>query len=128
MKVKVPEAGLAVATEGVKDLWDAKPSAWNPSESKREIARAAVAAFIEWLTEYPIVPTDEQLAEMGRAFEASGMEAERFYAVEWQRRMFAAPDEDSVADLVANFAENGPWGIREAYRRGLAQGEGNVRG
>jgi len=133
--IQVPEGMLRVSTEGVKDLWDARPACWNPSEDKASIAKAAVLAFVEALKENPIVPTHDQAICLCETFEDKGgsrkpdyCDSIRSVAVEWQRRMFHTPEPEvpeEIADLVGRWGKPEDGGLSapqaeliEAFRRG----------
>lgn len=135
MKIKIPDGMLAVATEGVKKLWDAQPSAWNPSQAKRAIAAAAVNAALEWLAENPAVPTSEQAKELWGAATAKNIyhlsDSEILLiqnaCKEWQWKMFLVPEPDpEIKDILwaANpYPNTGAEyrhdeAVKEAYRRG----------
>jgi len=76
-------------------------------------------AALLWLSENPIVPTDEQsLAVVGlkRAFPFDAHEWVRWGAVEWQRRMFLAP-EPEVPEEARKFMWSSPVdGVSEDQR------------
>jgi hypothetical protein len=95
----------------------------------------ALEAALRWLGENPIVPTDAQRAELGRIcpYEDSGNgNVHSFIAVEWQRRMFLAPEpeipkeiEDFMFYIGSGLHSDTQKGvdevnqrILEAYRRG----------
>lgn len=108
-KIVIPEGMLAVATEGVKELWDQKQSAWNPSNNKEAIARAAVFAALEWLSENPIAPSRVQVESI---IEPSLRGLDPYDLIiesirEWQRRMFLAP-EPEIPEIWMPFVRNAP--------------------
>jgi hypothetical protein len=84
-------------------------------------------AALRWLAENPIVPSDEDIESMREEAALA-----RHFAVEWQRRMFLAPEPEvleEIKDLLWDEAladDAGPrWkineGVIEAYRRGQEQ-------
>lgn len=82
--VKVPEGMLEAAFKAPysEDVGDGD-------------VRSILEAALRWLMENPIVPTDEQRAELGRLapYEDPGNgKIHSWVAVEWQRRMFLAPE------------------------------------
>lgn len=87
--IEVPEGMIECAIGAVDYLWIKAPSAWNPSQNKQSIAKAAVSAALLYLAEHPIVPSDSQRLLMAEDFNKSGVIcAVDYYSVEWQRRMF----------------------------------------
>lgn len=88
---------------------------------------AFLYAALRWLSENPIVPTEEQCKDIERTGPSRGMDCYSWIhmaAVEWQRRMFLAPDPDEpIRDLLCEHAADGcvtrhNQNVREAYRRG----------
>ncbi len=92
-------------------------------------ANVVLEAALEWLSEHPIVPTDEQVEAMREGYNNSPCEMfARFTPGEWQRRMFLAPPAEilPLGDLL--WDNNGYAAghvmtrhreeILEAYRRG----------
>ncbi len=64
----------------------------------------AIEAVLRWLSENPIVPTDEQMAQIVAAWRQG--HPENFYihcSIEWQRRMFLVEPEmpKEIEDLIA---------------------------
>ena len=138
-KIVVPEDGLQVAVDAawVHAHGTSVPQASPQMAAEiRESFRVFLNEFCRWLSENPIVPTDEQMCSMGKAWEASDIDGEGFfYAVEWQRRMFRAEPEvpEAIKDLLISTegVQNGPpetidqvvsrlnARTLEAYRRGL---------
>ena len=111
-KIKVPEGMLKAAmlvTIGVSRLE----------------AEKTLEAAMWWLAENPIVPTPEQARELWKTASAGILnEANRAAAsaIEWQRRMFLAP-EPEVPEAVEDLLNCEPYRmtqerIIEAYRRG----------
>jgi hypothetical protein len=109
--------------------------------------RGSLEAALRWLAENPIVPTEAQLLKMQRerGLVPNGAldwtQAETDWLIEWQRRMFLAPEPEypAINDLLQiglTSATLNPtttnlactvrqWNdaIREAYRRGLEVGK-----
>lgn len=100
------------------------------------LAGQVLQGALKWLGENPICPTQEQKDHLLKHFSPIGVERWdkgmwfNFIAdcaVEWQRRMFIAPDPDEeIKDLLfsANLADSSTIEIannklRDAYRRGL---------
>ena len=89
----------------------------------------ALEAALRWLSENPIVPTMEQATEMSDSGHPCVLDGV-WYATEWQRRMFLAPDlevPEDVDDLlwpvgchtsVETVEQINNKRIIEAYRRG----------
>lgn len=85
-----------------------------------------IAAALRWLSDHPMVPTEQQVVDLIDTFDGKGsLEVHRI--VEWQRKMFLAPDEDEpIRDLIENFGpampgvslEDAKAAVREAFRRG----------
>jgi len=74
-----------------KGMMEAASAAFRPIGGG---AKEAVEAALRWLSENPIVPTDEQIHEMYPSASEAGISftlVARFIA-EWQRRMFIAPE------------------------------------
>ena len=109
MKIKVPDAIIERVGDAIKPFVNLP----------YDVAKIACEAFAEALAENPIVPTQEQR----RALEKHWMEdngrqgayrpyidAVHHIAVEWQRRMFLAP-EPAIAPL-------SPWKDNECFNCG----------
>lgn len=129
-KIVVPEGMLVAGVDSVARLR-------GMGETTREHYTAVLKAALLWLSENPIVPTERQERDLCDAWmEAKQSQsntfvhASAFGAVEWQRRMFLAPEPEvpeEIEDLI-------PCGgidtinadrILEAYRRGLARSKEN---
>jgi hypothetical protein len=102
-KIVVPEGMLnAYFAEVFGDSIGTVASA----NAAREKARRQLEVALKWLSENPIVPTDEQSAAMVKnkeGFPFESYEWVRWGATEWQRRMFLAPIEEvpeEVKDLL----------------------------
>jgi len=83
--VKVPEGML----KSVASTWEVSSHAISISQ-----AEAIIDAALRWLSENPIVPTDEQVKDcwQGMNPNLSSMGLHRQLLVEWQRRIFLAPE------------------------------------
>ena len=93
---------------------------------------AALEAALRWLSENPIVPTEEQAQYMYDGKKGLGHAGTiRYCMIEWQRRMFLAPEPNPLDDLyifpnqfipvdlkVDISANDVNVRINEAYRRG----------
>ena len=87
-EIRVPE-GMLDAADNCYGVDDDRP--WNAYKTS-DILEAA----LRWLSEHPIVPTDEQAREMFSAIEGTvtlSRDQLRTVAVEWQRRMFRAEED-----------------------------------
>jgi len=80
---------------------------------------------LRWLSENPIVPSDEQLEAMIQQARKIGdpyLGLWREVVVEWQRRMFLAPEpeyigEEEIGQFCGRYQRIDE-AVREAYRRG----------
>lgn len=91
-KIVVPKGMLEAALDG--------PGIESVKETRRLYVEACIEASMRWLSENPIVPSDDQRDEIicawdkfGRLQEGSG-DFFRWSLIEWQRRMFLAPEPD----------------------------------
>lgn len=102
---------------------------WCPASFAMPAVIAMLEAAVKWLAENPVIPNDKQLREM--CFDGSvnnnGTPADAWqitnYIREWQRRMFLAPEPDSLESLLSNVpelveAEKYKRNIIEAYELG----------
>jgi hypothetical protein len=119
-KIKVPEGMLdAVIPLDV--------SYYRTREARHKILEVA----LRWLSEHPIVPDDEQMGSMpNHVMTGTGRWCGRELIVEWQRRMFLAPEPDPdepIKDLTVSEQDEKEGyyrpsefnrRVREAYRRG----------
>lgn len=68
------------------------------------VARIAVEAALRWLSENPIVPTDEQWRALNEERQwPDNSNRRRWLVIEWQRRMFLAPEPEipnEIEDLL----------------------------
>ena len=118
-KIKVPEGMRRAAEDAVvRDL---------PGSNYCGIVNVGLEAALRWLSENPIVPTMEQATEMSDSGHPCVLDGV-WYATEWQRRMFLAPEPEVPEALdgmlvksLAGFDVNDiNWRIQEAYNRGKA--------
>lgn len=98
----------------------------------QDIGAAVLKAALRWLSENPIVPTDEQWKAINHERQwPDNAYRRRWLVVEWQRRMFLAPEpEPALKDLLwkanpypntgAEYRHDET--VKEAYRRGLKAG------
>ena len=122
-KIVVPEGMMKAAIFA----WRLHPIRGYPPE---DAVCKAVEAALRWLSEHPIVPTQKQSRKL-YADVPQGLlvdEVPSWYAVEWQRRMFLAPESEvpeEIKDLL--WSIGGTWmqtdkkhnnEVAEAYRRG----------
>lgn len=89
-KIVIPEA-MEVAARRAYEVWR---NTCRPEENFTNGAVVAVEAALRWLSENPIVPTDEQMINLQDDFRriTEAGEKQMLIAVEWQRRMFLAPE------------------------------------
>ena len=139
-KIVVPDWMLTRACEYYQ-----RTSQGYPRMDMVTLVRGTLEAALRWLSENPIVPTDEQLKDLrgsihpqeatggGRWMGATDVEEG---AVEWQRMMFLAPEPeipDQIKDLIREQTlPTGQWytigvdvhnqAILEAFRRGQKAG------
>jgi len=95
-KIKVPEGML-----------DAVLEAQGPS-CDPVITKSALEAALRWLSENPIGPTQKQSRDLYRDVPQGLLvdEVPSWYAEEWQRRMFLAPELEipkDVSDIISWF-------------------------
>lgn len=126
-KIVVPEGMLEAAASIPADPWY--------EGNKRGEIEERLEVALRWLSENPIVPTDEQIRSMSEkvygihiAYPENPVIAEplmalaKEYLAEFQRRMFLElePEVPEVADLVKDFRRDGDAynAVLEAYRRG----------
>jgi hypothetical protein len=107
-KIKVPEGMLEAAHNPcVYELMRLKPGLGigYAAADAPCLTEVILEAALRWLSENPIVPTEERAQEMWSAKQQyeghfASWEFVRWGACEWQRRMFLALDEDEpVKDL-----------------------------
>lgn len=88
-KIVVPEGMFDAAMEAVQAI----PMRGNVGSIDR--VNGALKAALRWLSENPIVPTKEQWDELRRTCWVP----DELQAVEWQRRMFLAPQPEQVVEV-----------------------------
>ncbi len=136
-KIVVPEGMLkAVDAAWINAHGGPHPQA-SPKVAKdiEDGIRFDLEAALRWLSENPIVPTMQELVSMQEAYCRQQMSGEHnsmvFVAVEWQRRMFLAPEPEvpeEIKDLFVgqetldNKGTEMNHRIHEAYRRGQKAG------
>jgi len=116
-KIVVPEGMMKAAIFA----WRLHPIRGYPPE---DAVCKAVEAALRWLSEHPIVPTQKQSRKL-YADVPQGLlvdEVPSWYAVEWQRRMFLAPESEMIGQepleqFCSRFRTIGE-AVLEAYRRG----------
>jgi hypothetical protein len=123
----VKKGNIVVPEEMLKAAEDAVNAIYTPTG----ITSIAVEVALGWLAENPIVPTVEQASECcKRHFSDDGLEFFRLGLIEWQRRMFLAPEPEvpeeiqDLCDQMDSYLNHtkGPSYARdllvEGYRRG----------
>jgi hypothetical protein len=130
MKIKIPEGMLKAIDEHLY-----YPGHLASPQSYLGWRKILTVAF-EWLSENPIVPTDEQLKELmvatNMTFRPDICDRFREMMADWQRSMFLEPDPDEpIRDLILSDENDDSDArlsstpkefnrhVREAYRRGL---------
>ena len=123
-KIIVPEFVLKAASD-----------AWNATKTGDRVTHNIAEAALCWLSENPIVPTQQQASEMWQVYvglRGNAVDSIAGCMAEWQRRMFITPEPEvpeEVKDLLLD--ENIPTAdysrptrdyyntqILEAFRRG----------
>lgn len=102
-KVKVPEGMLKEAEGAIEKLI---PVVYR--SAAEPYAKIGLEAALIWLSENPIVPTYRQFDELERIYdkpETEHKEAITAVLVEWQRRMFLAPE---IPEIWMPFVRNAP--------------------
>ena len=97
-KYVVPEGGLKAAL-GQVDYARAH------SGVEEGIIKRALQDFVRWLSENPIVPTMEQATEMSDSGHPCVLDGV-WYATEWQRRMFLAPETPDEREMIVYECHN----------------------
>ena len=118
-KIVVPDGMLAVATAACE-----KWSGIRESQLAQKVLESALA----WLAKNPISPTPEQAIAIAKSRFDDRVTGIWFAtgAVEWQRRMFLAPEPEvpeEIKDLMDRWGNRFDEAILQAYRRGLAAKE-----
>ena len=138
-RIVVPEGMLKAAERATRlplesdfEAWRSDPKNW------RRLAENIVTASLHWLSENPTVPTLEQIDELHvyveKRFDGhknGTMDGAVEMIVEWQRRMFLAPEPNLLDDLYIFPNQSIPVDLKvnisaadvnvrinEAYRRG----------
>lgn len=123
-KIVVPEGCLEAVAKAVrKELLG--------NTGSEQISEVSSEAFARWLSENPMRPSDDQVEDLRN--EHIGLNL-KWMMVEWQRRMFLAPEMKvprEILDLHVSDTEMG-WDspinkrIIEAYRRGQKSKESKL--
>jgi len=102
--VKVPEGMLEAVAAAQRERWNYSEDAHSKVDCNTVLD---LEAALRWLSENPIVPTDEQVEEMKTKLVPVHPHWGNIVA-EWQRRMFLAPEpeDELVAYLKARNPEN----------------------
>ena len=143
-KILVPEGMLKASVEAVRDRSEFGFHFIDNKDEARIVAQTGdrtvlnvtrhgteqdtLEAALLWLSENPIVPTNEQTQGVCDSIFVGpeNLLDPRDAMVEWQRRMFLAPEPEvpeEIKDLVDSF--NLPIykeGLKESFRRGLKSG------
>jgi hypothetical protein len=127
-KIVVPEGMHRAAVERLLLYEYCKVDAFEPSSSTPEqqaSGRASVAleAALHWLSENPLIPTDDFVEEVIREHSRTNV---KWACSDWQRRMFLAPAPEvpeEIKDLLevwngAKYERVMQNSILDAYRRG----------
>lgn len=116
-RIVVPEGMLKVAL----DSWSVSGRVQLHPNTIASIGASLEAALL-WLSENPIVPTEEQWKAMNNERQWPDSVGRRQWLVaEWQRRMFLAPEPEvpeEIADLLVGVHPDVAPIALEAYRRG----------
>lgn len=124
-KIVVPEGMLVSALAHYQNV---SRAAW--SDDMYKVVRGTLEASLRWLSENPIVPTDEQWRTLNEERQwPDNSNRRRRSVIEWQRRMFLAP-EPEIPEAIKDLLEwDCDWGsnylkdyILEAFRRGQKAG------
>ena len=107
MSDPVKEKKYVVPERMVENVWDSPEHAKYPNLGGLAELKALLEAAIRWLAENPIVPTAEQLRAMRKDLcpvtggEDGWMSSSDLKdgAVEWQRRMFLAPEPEVPSEI-----------------------------
>jgi len=117
-KIVVPEG---MALDACK-AWD---KSYFENHSQNDNIHAVLVAALRWLSDNPIEPDEDEVNMMFSSEpNAQVQRVARQACVEWQRRMFLAPDLDPSEDELRDLLHEDRWhkeigdAIREAYRRG----------
>jgi len=82
--------------------------------------RVALEAALRWLSENPIVPTEEQWGQCLKAYDdvgKTGWECAVLFVAEWQRRMFDAPPDPYAQkrDQIVNILRSHDYATRNGW-------------
>jgi hypothetical protein len=94
----------------------------NPSDG--DAVKRILLAAIRWLARNPIVPSDGCILDISEgAPDEDFISGPKYYAVEWQRRMFLKRDTtpEELKPILAR-SSKGDYDIREAYELGKKAG------
>jgi hypothetical protein len=137
-KIKVPDGMLAAAKESIESKsWDARNGEDQADcvtivgDDAEALAVVALEAALLWLTENPIIPIGEKAMEIAKSQCDDRITGIGVFtgAVEWQRRMFLAP-EPEYPDLIAlanKLIDNPNWRSTDLYHillKAFRMGEG----
>lgn len=89
-KIHVPAEMLRAFDDALLPLEDGE-TGWSQVE-----AESALEAALLWLSENPIVPTPEQVLDMGKSISLKWPE---IYCAVWKRRMFLAPEPEVPEEI-----------------------------
>lgn len=120
--------GKIVVPKGMIEAANAAISVEHPSTWR------ILQAALQWLSENPVVPSDEQLCNISdklpvKMAKIVWSERDRALIAEWQRQMFLAPEPEAIKNLlvdnqahisVSSDAFNAA--VLEAYHRGQKAG------
>jgi hypothetical protein len=130
-KIQVPEGGFNAVRKALWKKWGYE-SELDPANVMWDNFEFALEAFCRWLSENPIVPSDEQTSKLLETYkEGQWRSFARDVAVKWQKIIFNAPEPEvpeAIKDLLvketAMFHLNGVEINRlvlEIYRRGQSE-------
>lgn len=131
-KIVVPEEMLAAAVDAMK-----APPTVSKFRSTEQWASCGLEAALRWLSENPIVPTDEQVEHLKVGLNCYQTWNDQLWLIcdAWQRRMFLAPElevPEEISELCCQMDKylnhtDGPSLAKdlliEAYRRGQKAGQ-----
>lgn len=127
-KIVVPKAMRLAAAHALMQTWGYNPdhvSVDSAMSGNDHILDVSLQSALRWLSENPIVPSDDQVEEMCRFSDHLDGEfsAVRATMMAWPMRMFLAPEPavpEEIKDLLVVFTAGGVShkAIVEAYRRG----------
>ncbi len=109
----IPEGMLEAVRQGMRPILEAS-SDRNHGYNQDDLERAGIEGILRWISENPRVPSDADLDKlMDEACDESEPEcnSNRYVAVNWQRRMFLAPEPEEICPTC---------GLRQDNRIGVA--------